>query len=75
MNSLIGEIGAVLSPAVSGALRDATGGWSAAVFVDAALIAGAVIVFLLVREATASGERPAGRFRRAESSTAASSTA
>ena len=30
MNNLIGEIGAVLSPAVSGALRDATGGWSAA---------------------------------------------
>jgi MFS family permease len=28
MNNLIGEIGAVLSPAVSGALRDATGGWS-----------------------------------------------
>jgi hypothetical protein len=25
MNNLIGEIGAVLSPAVSGALRDATG--------------------------------------------------
>ncbi len=41
MNNLIGEIGAVLSPAVSGALRDATGGWSAAVFVDAALIGGA----------------------------------
>ena len=39
MNNLIGEIGAVLSPAVSGALRDATGGWSAAIFVDAALIA------------------------------------
>ena len=35
MNNLIGEIGAVLSPAVSGALRDATGGWSAAIFVDA----------------------------------------
>ena len=28
MNNLIGEIGAVLSPAVSGALRDATGGWT-----------------------------------------------
>src|SRR4029079_12622145 len=64
MNNLIGEIGAVLSPAVSGALRDATGGWSAAVFVDAALIGGAVILFLLVREATGSGGRPAGRFAR-----------
>lgn len=78
MNNLIGEIGAVLSPAVSGALRDATGGWSTAVFVDAALIGGAVILFLLVREATNTGDRPAGRFaRRAESqrTTASSSTA
>ena len=75
MNNLIGEIGAVLSPAVSGALRDATGGWSTAVFLDAALIGGAVILFLLVREAKGTGERPAGRFRRAESATAASLTA
>jgi cyanate permease len=35
MNNLIGKTGAVLSPAVSGALRDATGAWTAAVFVDA----------------------------------------
>ena len=35
MNNLIGETGAVLSPAVSGVLRDATGAWSAAVFLDA----------------------------------------
>ena len=67
MNNLIGEIGAVLSPAVSGALRDATGGWSTAVFVDAALIGGAVILFLLVREASGSGGAarrtiPAGRY-------------
>ncbi|MDA0139488.1 MFS transporter [Solirubrobacter deserti] len=75
MNNLIGEIGAVLSPAVSGALRDATGGWSTAVFVDAALIGGAVILFLLVREATGGEERPAGRFRRARSLTGSSSTA
>jgi MFS-type transporter involved in bile tolerance (Atg22 family) len=70
MNNLIGETGAVLSPAVSGALRDATGGWAAAVFVDAALIGGAVILFLFVREAARSdvlggGDGPAGRFRRA----------
>ena len=32
MNNMIGEMGAVLSPAVSGALRDATAGWEAAVF-------------------------------------------
>jgi MFS-type transporter involved in bile tolerance (Atg22 family) len=65
MNNLIGEIGAVLSPAVSGALRDATGGWSTAVFVDAGLIAAAVILFFFVREAARpdAGES-AGRFRR-----------
>jgi ACS family D-galactonate transporter-like MFS transporter len=50
MNNLIGEIGAVLSPAVSGALRDATGTWTAAVFLDAGLIACAVVLFLFVRE-------------------------
>ena len=50
MNNLIGEIGAVLSPAVSGVLRDATGAWSAAVFLDAGLIACAVVLFLFVRE-------------------------
>jgi MFS family permease len=65
MNNLIGEIGAVLSPAVSGALRDATGGWSAAVFLDAGLIAGAVLLFLFVREASSSRVlRGSGRFDR-----------
>src|SRR3954467_3263937 len=54
MNNLIGEIGAVLSPAVSGALRDATGAWSTAVFLDAGIIAVAVVLFLLVRERTSS---------------------
>ena len=54
MNNLIGETGAVLSPAVSGVLRDATGAWSAAVFLDAGLIAMAVILFLFVREAATS---------------------
>jgi ACS family D-galactonate transporter-like MFS transporter len=49
MNNLIGETGAVLSPAVSGALRDATGGWEAAIFLDAGLIALAVLAFVLVR--------------------------
>jgi len=65
MNNLIGEIGAVLSPAVSGALRDATGGWSAAIFVDAGLILAAIVLFLFVREAARPSEAgPAGRFRR-----------
>jgi ACS family D-galactonate transporter-like MFS transporter len=50
MNNLIGEIGAVLSPAVSGALRDATGSWNVAIFLDAGLIACAVVLFCFVRE-------------------------
>jgi MFS family permease len=50
MNNLIGEIGAVLSPAISGALRDATGGWGAALWLDTGLIAAAAILFVFVRE-------------------------
>jgi MFS transporter, ACS family, D-galactonate transporter len=50
MNNLIGETGAVLSPAVSGTLFDATGSWQAAVFLDAGLICLAVVAFLFVRE-------------------------
>src|SRR3954447_19030363 len=80
MNNLIGEIGAVLSPAVSGALRDATGGWSAAVFTDAALIGGAILLFCFVREAARSdvlggdGPTPAERFRRGGQPATASSS-
>jgi MFS family permease len=74
MNNLIGEIGAVLSPAVSGALRDATGGWEAALWLDTGLIAIAAVLFLFVRERRSSrllrGEESApseraGRFSRA----------
>ena len=65
MNNLIGEIGAVLSPAVSGALRDATGGWEAAIFLDAGLIACAVLLFVFVREASSSQVLRTGRFDRA----------
>jgi ACS family D-galactonate transporter-like MFS transporter len=75
MNNLIGEIGAVLSPAVSGALRDETGGWSAAVFVDAGLVAAAIVLFLFVREsARMDGAEPAGRFRRARTGATVSSS-
>ncbi|WP_064750288.1 MFS transporter [Solirubrobacter soli] len=72
MNNLIGEIGAVLSPAVSGALRDATGGWAAAVFVDAGLIAAAIVLFLFVREGARMGST--GRFRRTPARTTVSSS-
>src|SRR4051794_19709235 len=77
MNNLIGEIGAVLSPAVSGALRDATGGWTAAVFLDAGLILAAVVLLACVREARleGSGAGPSARFkRRAPVPTVSSST-
>ncbi|WP_016909339.1 MFS transporter [Streptomyces xiaopingdaonensis] len=39
MENLVGETGAVLAPAVGGALRDATGNWSAALWLDAGLVA------------------------------------
>jgi ACS family D-galactonate transporter-like MFS transporter len=78
MNNLIGEIGAVLSPAISGTLRDATGAWSAAVFLDAGLIAAAVILLAFVREASRDdvlGQGPTERFRRAPQLTGSSSRA
>jgi MFS family permease len=59
--NLIGEIGGVLSPGISGALRDATGGWNAAVMLDAGIILASAVVLLFVREsriASAEG-RPA----------------
>ena len=64
MNNLIAETGAVLSPAVSGALRDATGGWEAAIFLDAGLIAIAVVLFVFVRETSSSRVLRSGRFDR-----------
>jgi ACS family D-galactonate transporter-like MFS transporter len=48
--NLISEMGAVLSPAISGVLRDATGDWSAAVFLDAGLILASFLLFCFVRE-------------------------
>ena len=39
------------------ALRDATGGWEAAIFLDAGLIGVAVLMFVLVREGGAAGAR------------------
>ena len=50
MNNLVGEIGAVLAPAVAGTLRDATGNWTAAVYLDAGLIAIAALLIACVRE-------------------------
>jgi MFS family permease len=48
--NLISEIGAVLSPVISGTLRDATGSWNAAVYLDAALIFVSFLLILFARE-------------------------
>jgi MFS family permease len=48
--NLIGEMGAVLSPAISGVLRDATGNWNAAVMLDAGIILASFLLLLFVRE-------------------------
>ncbi|WP_198533545.1 MFS transporter [Streptomyces sp. AcH 505] len=51
MWNLVGEIGAVLSPVVSGTLRDAYNSWVPAVYLDAAIILASCALLLFVREA------------------------
>jgi MFS transporter, ACS family, D-galactonate transporter len=50
MMNLISEMGAVLSPAISGVLRDATGDWNAAVFLDGGLMLVSFVLLCFVRE-------------------------
>src|SRR5918992_281269 len=50
MWNLIGEMGAVLSPAISGVLRDATGGWGPALYLDAGIILTSFVLLMFVRE-------------------------
>jgi MFS transporter, ACS family, D-galactonate transporter len=50
MWNLVGEIGAVLSPAVSGVLRGATGDWNTAVMLDAGILLTSAVLLLFVRE-------------------------
>jgi len=71
--NLIAEMGAVLSPAISGVLRDATGDWSAAVFLDAGLILGSFVLLCFVREQRAETRppRPGSRFRRDQAAASA----
>src|SRR5918998_2802102 len=57
--NLIGEMGAVLSPAISGTLRDATGNWTAAVMLDAGIILASFVLLLFVREPREEVEAPA----------------
>ncbi len=48
--NLIAEIGAVLSPVVGGVLREATGTWTLALVVNAAILAASAGLIALVRE-------------------------
>ncbi|MBV8096747.1 MAG: MFS transporter, partial [Acetobacteraceae bacterium] len=57
--NLIGEIGAVLSPTISGTLRDAYNDWAPAVYLDGALILASFICLLFVHEAEAARRRAA----------------
>jgi len=49
MWNLVAEVGAVLSPVLSGALRDLTGDWTLAVLVDGGLLMIGAFMVLLVR--------------------------
>ena len=46
MLNLVSEIGAVLSPVVSGILRDATGSWAPGVFVAAGIMIVSFFLYL-----------------------------
>lgn len=52
--NLIAEIGALLSPVVSGSLRDHTGGWGAALLLDGALMTASCLLVLGVKRTRAS---------------------
>lgn len=56
--NLIGEMGAVLSPAISGVLRDATGNWNAAVLLDAGIILASFVLLLFIREPRGDVQEP-----------------
>ncbi len=50
--NLIAEIGALLSPVISGTLRDHTGGWGAALLLDGVLMAASCLLVLAIRRPT-----------------------
>ncbi|MFJ5265185.1 MFS transporter [Streptomyces sp. NPDC088387] len=56
MQNLIGETGAVLSPAIGGVLRDHTGSWTAAVWLDAGIIVAGFFLLIGVRDAPGGGK-------------------
>lgn len=51
--NLIAEIGALLAPVISGTLRDRTGGWSAALWLDGALMVVSCVLVLAIRHRSA----------------------
>jgi sugar phosphate permease len=58
MLNLVSEIGAVLSPVVSGILRDVTGSWATGVYVAAGIMIVSFFFYLMVKEAPAHHEDP-----------------
>lgn len=50
--NLVGEIGAVVSPALSGTLFDHYGSWTHAVYIDGALMLASAGLYVLIRENT-----------------------
>ncbi|MET7761075.1 MFS transporter [Streptomyces sp. NPDC005393] len=48
--NLVGEIGAVISPALSGTLFDHYGSWTQAVYIDGALMLVSAVLYVLIRE-------------------------
>ncbi|MFD0446797.1 MFS transporter [Streptomyces indonesiensis] len=50
--NLVGEIGAVVSPALSGTLFDHYGSWTNAVYIDGALMLVSALLYTLIREQT-----------------------
>ncbi|QJY49974.1 MFS transporter [Pseudonocardia broussonetiae] len=58
MLNLVSEIGAVLSPVVSGILRDATGSWAPGVYLAAGIMIISFFLYLMVKEAPVHHEDP-----------------
>ncbi|MER5437774.1 MFS transporter [Streptomyces sp. NPDC002790] len=57
MWNLIGEVGALASPVFSGVVRDATGSWSAAIYLDGFLVIGSALLYFGVRRSGPLSER------------------
>lgn len=49
MWNLVAEVGAVISPVLSGTIRDLTGSWTEAIILDGALLVGSAVLVFMVR--------------------------